>query len=143
MDSKKFFSQIRSIIREEIEYALDKKMKNGKKSDVDTISHGMSLYKETNKKVSENTTPKKKPLNSNFNSINDILEETRRTLQESSDMEQEFSFTADMAEGFGYQRGSTPIPHGYSQSEIPSEVMSALTKDYSALMKKIDEKKGR
>jgi hypothetical protein len=143
MDSKKFFSQIRSVIREEIEYALDKKMKNGKKSDVDVISHGMSLYNETNKKVSENTAPKKKPLNSNFSSINDILEETRKTLQESSDMETEFRFTADMAEGFGYQKNQGAIPQGYSSNEIPDDVMSALTKDYSALMKKIDEKKGR
>jgi hypothetical protein len=58
-------------------------------------------------------------------------------------MEDEFRFTADMAEGFGYDRGASVIPQGYSQQEIPTEVMSALTRDYSALMKKIDEKKGR
>ena len=35
------------------------------------------------------------------------------------------------------------IPNGYSKEDISEEVMSALTKNYSALMKKIDEKKGR
>ena len=72
-----------------------------------------------------------------------MLEETKRSLQESYDVEDEFRFTSDMAEGFGYDRNNTPIPQGYSKSEIPNEVMSALTKDYSALMKKIEEKKGR
>jgi hypothetical protein len=141
MNSKSFFSKIREIIREEIDYALEKKMGNKSKSnDIATLEHGMSLFKESNVKKETKKVPAK---NGKYGSIQDILDETRRTLQESSDMENEFRFTADMAEGFGYQRGSTPIPQGYSQSEIPTEVMSALTKDYSALMKKIDEKKGR
>ena len=38
---------------------------------------------------------------------------------------------------------SRAIPTGYSKEDISEEVMSALTKNYSALMKKIDEKKGR
>jgi hypothetical protein len=142
MNTKSFFSKIREIIREEIEYALDKKMANQKtkKSDISSLEHGLSLYKEvqTSKK---SVSPKQQK--TQFGSINDLLEETRRTLQESSDMDNEFHFTADMAEGFGYERGNSAIPHGYNSTEIPTEVMSALTRDYSALMKKIDEKKGR
>lgn len=142
MDTKKFLQEIRSIIREEIEYALDKKMsqKHTKKEAVSTINHGINLYKEqqTPKKVVKQKTQK-----TEFGSIQELLAETRRSLQESNEMEDEFRFTADMAEGFGYERGGAAIPQGFSQQEIPTEVMSALTRDYSALMKKIDEKKGR
>jgi len=144
MDSKKFFAEIRSIIREEIDYALEKRMKNTtKKSDMDVVSHGMSIYKETNKKVSESKTQKPKITNSKFNSINDILEETRRTLQESADMDEEFRFTADMAEGFGHTKQNAAIPNGFDVKQIPQDVMGALTRDYSALVKKMDEKSRR
>ena len=142
MDSKKFLQEIRSIIREEIEYALKKKVSQSqtKKDDISALKHGLSMYNEMQspKKVS-----KPKQQKNEFGSIQDLLVETKRSLQESYEMEDEFRFTADMAEGFGYERGATPIPQGYSQQEIPTEVMSALTRDYSALMKKIDEKKGR
>lgn len=142
MDSRKFLQEIRSIIREEIDYALTKKLsqKQSKKDDISTLKHGISMYNEsqTNKKV-----VKPKQQKTEFSSIQELLAETKRSLQESYEMEDEFRFTADMAEGFGYERGSAPIPQGFSQSEIPTEVMSALTRDYSDLMKKIDEKKGR
>lgn len=142
MDTKKFLQEIRSIIREEIDYALTKKLsqKQTKKDDISTLKHGISMYNEsqTAKKV-----VKPKQQKSEFGSIQELLAETKRSLQESYEMEDEFRFTADMAQGFGHERGVTPIPQGYSQQEIPSEVMSALTRDYSALMKKIDEKKGR
>ena len=140
MDSKKFFTKIREIIREEIEYAIDKKMTQNKKTDRATLEHGMTLYKE-----SQGTKPKSKPKNSvsGFNSIQDILEETRRTLQESTDMEEEFRFTSDMAEGFGVQRNGGFVPQGFTEDQVPDTVMKALTRDYSALVKKMDEKKGR
>jgi len=142
MDTKKFLQEIRSIIREEIEYALKKKVTQSqpKKDDISTLKHGLSMYNETQ-------TPKKvvkpKTQKTEFGSIQELLAETKRSLQESHEMEDEFRFTADMAEGFGYERGGGAIPQGFSQQEIPTEVMSALTRDYSALMKKIDEKKGR
>ena len=142
MDTKKFLQEIRSIIREEIDYALDKKMskKQPSKDDISTLKHGLSMYKELQeqKKVT-----KPKSQKTQFGSIQELLAETKRSLQESHEMEDEFRFTADMAEGFGYDRTGAAIPQGFSQAEIPSEVMSELTRDYSSLMKKIDEKKGR
>lgn len=142
MDTKKFLQEIRSIIREEIDYALTKKIsqKQTKKDDISTLKHGISMYNEsqTAKKA-----VKPKQQKSEFGSIQELLAETKRSLQESYEMEDEFRFTADMAEGFGYERGGSVIPQGYSEQEIPTEVMSALTRDYSSLMKKIDEKKGR
>ena len=47
MDTKNFFSKIREIIREEIEYAIDKKLTQNKKTDKSTLEHGLSLYKES------------------------------------------------------------------------------------------------
>ena len=142
MQTKDFFSKIRAIIREEIEYALDKKLtqKQQKKTDVSAINHGMTIYKEQQE---PKKTVKPKTKKTEFGSIQELLAETKRSLQETYEMEDEFSFTADMAEGFGYERRGAAIPQGFSQQEIPTEVMSALKRDYSALMKKIDEKKGR
>lgn len=142
MDTKKFLQEIRSIIREEIEYAIEKKInqKQTKKDDISTLKHGLTMYNEMHS-TKKQTKPKTNK--TEFNSIKDLLEETKRSLQESYEVEDEFRFTADMAEGFGYERGSSAIPQGYKSSDVPEEVMSALTKDYSALMKKIEEKKGR
>jgi hypothetical protein len=40
-------------------------------------------------------------------------------------------------------RGSiNMVPEGYSETEITPEVSKALTRDYSALMSKLNEKKG-
>jgi hypothetical protein len=142
MNTKNFFTKIREIIREEIEYALEKKIsqKQTKKDDISALKHGLSMYTESQspKKIT-----KPKPQKSEFGTIQELLAETKRSLQESYEMEDEFRFTADMAEGFGRERSESVIPQGYNKSDIPNEVMSALTRDYSALMKKIDEKKGR
>ena len=139
MDSKVFFSKIREIIREEIDYALNKQINENKKSEKDILLKGLKMIKESEK-------PKKvqkKQDYSDMNSIQDILNQTRISLQESMDFDDEFHFTSDMAKSFGLQNDSGVIPNGYSKEQIPEEVMTALTKDYSALMKKIDEKKRR
>lgn len=135
MDSKVFFSKIREIIREEIDYALSKK-NNVKKEQTEALLQGIRMIKESEKKKPVVKTNKQ---STRFNSIQDILNETKRTLQESSDLESEFRFTSDTVEPTNH----AAIPNGMSSEYIPDEVMSALTRDYSSLMKKIDEKKGR
>lgn len=139
MDSKVFFSKIREIIREEIDYALNKQMNENKKSEKDILLQGLKMIKESEK-------PKKvqkKQEYSNMNSIQDILNQTRMSLQESMEMDDEFHFTSDMAKSFGLQNDSSAIPNGYAKEDVPEDVMKALTRDYSALVKKMDEKKGR
>lgn len=133
MDSKVFLTKIREIIREEIEYALSKK-NNTKNEQTEALLHGIRMIKE-----SQNNKKSVKNQNTKFNSIQDILNETKKTLQESVDLENEFSFTSDMIQ----PNNHAAIPNGMSSEYIPDEVMSALTRDYSSLMKKIDEKKGR
>lgn len=133
MNAKSFFSKIREIIREEIEYALEKKINE------------QSIGRMVETKVVQN--PKKsvkKPTSSgNYSNIQDLLDETRRSLQESMEYDDEMMFTSNMAQNFSGRQTNSVIPNGYSKEDVPDEVMSALTKNYSALMKKIDEKKGR
>ena len=81
--------------------------------------------------------------NNSFSNIQDLLNETRSSLQESMEYDDEMVFTSDMAKNFNSAHQNNVIPNGYSKEDISEEVMSALTKNYSALMKKIDEKKGR
>ena len=145
MDTKNFLKEIRSIIREEIEYALEKKLKTTKPAS-ESIKHGLSLYKEA---AQRSVTPKKvkpqqKPSNDKFSSVQDILNETRRTLEESVRYDEEFggnelSFTTDSLNAFARPTHGA-IPQGVDPNELTPEVANALTRDYSALMAKIQEK---
>jgi hypothetical protein len=137
MDTKNFLKEIRSIIREEIEYAMKKQQNESKKKSTNESMHqGLSMYQKAEKPVQK----KKTQPSGNFSSIQDILNETRRTLEESSDMESEFRFTSNDLNAYSNQHGA--IPSGVDPSQVAPEVASALTRDYSALMAKINEKKG-
>ena len=133
MNTKSFFGKIREIIREEIEYALEKK--------INEQSIGKMIESKITQKPKKSV---KKPISSgDYSNIKDLLNETRRSLQESMEYDDEMMFTSDMAQNFNGIKQNSVIPNGYSKEDVPEEVMSALTKNYSALMKKIDEKKGR
>jgi len=165
MDTKGFLKEIRSIIREEIEYALEKKLTESKKKPVkETIDHGVSLYKQAvvgasknqAKQVKQQPQVKRKPTSTGkYSGIQDILEETRRSLQESYtsdeysvdgyDGGQEMYFDTNSLNAFAAERMGTvsAIPSGINPNQLAPEVAQALTRDYSALMAKINEKKGR
>lgn len=132
MNSDKFFQKIRSIIREEIEIALDSSIKNSKKENDIKLKKDVSetkLFKKSNEKVSE------------FSSIQDILNETKRSLQESYESDYDDINLSGMYNKDINQNNN--IPSGMNGEEIPSNIMNALNRDYSKLMQKIDEKKGR
>lgn len=140
MSLDKLLKQIRSIIREEIEYALDKKLNESKKKDDrEVLNHGMNLMKEIGipKKQPQVT---KKPVRTG-NSIQDILNETRMSMEAAmgEDEYPTMRFTTDSIIG---TNGISGIPDGVDPSELTPEVSKALTRDYSALMAKINEKKG-
>lgn len=151
MDAKKFLKEIRTIIREEIEYALERKMNSKQSKPVkETIDHGISLYKQAVK----SSQPKKKPTsNGKLNSIQDILNETRMSMEAAmnedygyGDNDQELRFDTNSLNAFASMRDHGQIdatPSGVNPSEVTPEVRQALTRDYSALMAKINEKKGR
>jgi soluble cytochrome b562 len=141
MDTSKFLKQIRSIIREEIEYALDKKMNESKKKDdVKTLSHGMNLMKEIGVIKKQQSTNKVKSSKTGLSSIQDILNETRMTMEAAMDDDYpEMRFTSD---SIYTGKNNNMVPEGYSESDVTPEVSKALTRDYSALMAKLNEKKG-
>lgn len=162
MDTKRFLKEIRSIIREEIEYALEKKLTETKKKPVhETIDHGVSLYKQavagaSKKQTKQQPQVKKKPTaTGKYAGIQDILEETRRSLQESYasddysidgyDAGREMHFDTNSLNAFAAERTGTvnAVPAGVNPNQLAPEVAQALTRDYSALMAKINEKKGR
>ena len=149
MDTKNFLKEIRSIIREEIEYALEKKLKSTKPAS-ESIKHGMSLYKEATQQVGlpkkTQSSVKQKQSNKNSSMVQSILNETRRSLEESVRYDDEFggneySFTTDSLNAFA-RPSHGAIPQGVDPNELTPEVANALTRDYSALMAKINEKKG-
>lgn len=153
MDTKSFLKEIRSIIREEIEYAMDKRLKESQKKPVqETINHGVSLYKQATSGMVQKTQPKKKQSvgNAKFSAVQDILEETRRSLQENYDPNnydggEEMFFNSNSLNAFANDRSGiiNATPSGVNPNEVAPEVAQALTRDYSALMAKINEKKGR
>ena len=151
MNTKSFLKEIRSIIREEIEYALDKRLTEQKKVDVQkTVNHGMSLFKEAQQSVQK---PKQKvqqkPSSGKLNGIQSILEETRRSLHENYNVDdyeegRTLSFDTNSLNAFANERHGNvgAIPSGVNPNDLAPEVSKALTRDYSALMAKINEKKG-
>lgn len=146
MDSKKFFGKIREIIREEIDYALDKKLANSNTKNTvvrETKSRDAELIERAKSVVnSKNKSPK--VTNQKYSNINDLLEETRRSLSENYMTDDDtMYFDSHSAESFFNDRTSAAIPNGVSPNDVPKDIMSALTRNYSDLMKKIDEKKGR
>lgn len=139
MDSKKFFTEIRKIIKEEIHLAL-------KKKDVDNItpitdfkkdiSHGMKLQNEVRNHTNSNVI---KP------TLQDLLNETRTEMLNG---DKTISFTSVDAQTFGYgdfRRPQPAIPtvdiDGRPVQNLNPSLATALTKNYSELMKVIKDKK--
>jgi hypothetical protein len=133
----KLLKQIRMIIREEIEYALEKRLDESiKPKQKEALQHGMNLMKEVSNK--------KQPAKTKTGlSIQELLNETRMSMESSMYDEEEYPTMR-----FNSSMVSTPnidnmVPQGYSSSEITPEVEKALTRDYSALVAKMNEKSGR
>ncbi len=145
MSLDKLLKQIRVIIREEIEYALDKKINESKNNtrDKKTLEHGMSLMKELSTiKKPQQEKKQIRPSKSGLTSIQDILNETKMSMESAmmDDDYPEMRFTTDSI--LGGRNNINMVPDGYSSEEITPEVSKALTRDYSALMARLNEKKG-
>ena len=147
---------IRKVVREEI--------KRGVTEAIQEAMNPKTDHKKVMKQGMKNVQPvhEKKQFVKDNPMLNDILNETAMTLGNTQETtEQEVSFTSQNAQGFnrsnlanmmGYedftpqgQRQSvaqqTAQSMGMSMDDLPDAVSKALTKDYSGLMKKIDEKK--
>jgi len=149
MNSKSFVKILRKVIREEVKLAVKEILTEEKTDHNKVMSHGIDLHGLTE------SVPKKKKRKFSKNSmLNDILNETSGVTPDGPLVAQEYpsmgNFKSDMAESFGMPRQSQTLattdvngaPVNMSNEKVATTV-NAMTKDYSALMKAIDKKKGK
>jgi hypothetical protein len=161
MDSKTFATILRKVIREEIRMAIKQEL-------TEILQEGLQStiteMKQSSKPVSKTVTPSRKKSTAVFTDtpFADILNETE-PLRENQPMSNfrdmmtegmdEIRMTSRDAIGFGVMRQNmmqptaTPKvmedPETGKVYEVKPEVAAAMTRDYSALMKAIDAKKGK
>jgi hypothetical protein len=169
MDNNKFFKQLRQIIREEVEMAVHKEM-NYLYESLDKVSKRASTnqrvvteleskpaFKKANTKKA--TTFSSNPLindilnetaNSGFSNkdFHGILEEDYNPVQLGHDDFNEWPTMRNMSNiGMSSAPSAASVAprtdiDGRPVTELAPEVEQALTRDYSALMKAINKKKG-
>lgn len=160
MDSKSFVKVMRKLISEEVRKAVRAEMrillKEQKTDHKKSMTHGLQMYQEAR-------VPKSKPRKSDVtftkdSILNDLLNETAMTMNpgelygDTPMVSQDtLSFGSNDAQGFGMMRnGYTATPPVTDINNNPVDtsnekvaaVVDNITKDYSALMKAINKKKG-
>lgn len=143
MKSKEFIQVLRKIIQEEVQTAVRTEFNRARtsitESTTETPVHVKASKISEKRKYSENSM------------LNDILNETgtfsRNSLNESMSSEFDEWPTVSMNTLLNNRVASKPaVPltdlEGRPVTNIPKEVVNNITKDYSALMKAIDRKKG-
>lgn len=131
-------NMIRRVVREEIDYALKREIKELKESAQHTPILDSSPKNYTSTKTKTNK-KKKLPIQeyTKNQALNSLLNETAEDIQNGT----------SQSVGNGEAPASLETPFMSSQpipTEIlPEHIQSAVTRDYSSLMKAIDEKKGR
>ena len=152
MEAKSFVKLLRKVIREEVRSALKETLNERKVDHKKVIDHGMDLHNIASR-------PKKKKKSFTKNSIlNDLLNETANTADFGSmregplvmqDSYPNMDFKSEMAESFDMPRQPVALattdtngkPVDMSNEKV-AKTVNLMTKDYSALMKAIDKKKG-
>ena len=142
MKAESFVKLLRKVIREEVTHVVRNEMKSllqeKKTNHKKVINHGMNLNQMIEKKKYV-----KDPM------LNDILNSTS-PLRENTTM----NFNSNMAQSFKSMMTEEPnAPHVVPMTDINGKpvnvndqkvaaTVNAMTKDYSALMKAVDKKKG-
>ena len=141
MKAKVFEKLIRKIIREEIDYALSREIRNLKedlRSNTSIIEENKNLSLEQKSSLKEKImgqTPVKKHITQQYTSnstLNNLLNETAM-----GDTNLNSNMSPVSMEGEFNTIGDVPV------EAAPQEVVNAVTRDYSDLMKAIDSKKNR
>ena len=139
-----FVKLLRKVIREEVRNVIVKELKPIL-NEVNINKRDINLQ-EIADVPNIKTKPVMKKQYTKNTALNDILNETATTPPAEWNS---VNFRSDMAEAFGMQTSETPLAtkgiNGESidmNNEAVASTVSAMTKDYSALMKAIDKKKG-
>ena len=139
MKAKVFEKLIRKIIREEIDYALSREIRNLKedlRNSTSIIEENKNLSLEQKSSLKEKImgqTPVKKHINQQYTSnstLNNLLNETAM-----GDTNLNSNMSPVSMEGEFNTIGDVPV------EAAPQEVVNAVTRDYSDLMKAINKKK--
>ncbi len=142
MKAKTFENLIRRVVREEIDYALRREIKSLKEDLRDEIKPSIVEHTERMVEVPQQNSLKekimgKKPFKKqNFvgdSTLNDLLNETAAGDTNTQSAMAPVSLSEPFSSG-------APLP--MDTAGMPAEVASAVTRDYSSLMKAIDKKKG-
>jgi len=152
MDQTKFLTKLKQIVREEIRNVIKQEL-------TDILREGL---KPTISEMSQKTvTSNKNKVAFNENRYANILNETPAIQEQHDALEsynqlmaegiEELKFTSNQAQSFPMMRQSSKPtmdvpkimhdPETGKDFEVKPEVASALTRDYSALMKAMDSKK--
>jgi|TARA_R110001592_G_scaffold233105_2_gene490646 hypothetical protein len=144
MKAQGFVKLLRKVIREEVRNVIVKELKPIL-NEVNINKRDINLQ-EIADVPNIKTKPVMKKQYTKNTALNDILNETATTPPAEWNS---VNFRSDMAEAFGMQTSETPLAtkgiNGESidmNNEAVASTVSAMTKDYSALMKAIDKKKG-
>ncbi len=144
MKTQGFVKLLRKVIREEVRNVIVKELKPIL-NEVNIKKHDINLQDVLDTPKKPNQPVMKKQYTKNA-ALNDILNETASTPPEEWNS---MNFRSDMAEAFGMQSSNTPLAtKGINgeridmNNEAVATTVNAMTKDYSALMKAIDKKKG-
>ena len=144
MKASTFENLIRKVVREEIDYALQREIKtlkedlqgNLKPTIIETPQISETAKISLREKIMGNT-PVKQRLTHNFtanSALNDLLNETAMGDTNMESGNSPVSLSQPFASG-------APLP--MDTTGMPQEVANAVTRDYSSLMKAIIAKKGR
>jgi hypothetical protein len=144
MKASTFENLIRKVVREEIDYALQREIKtlkedlqgNLKPTITETPQISETAKTSLREKIMGNA-PVKQRLTHNFtanSALNDLLNETAMGDTNMESGNSPVSLSQPFASG-------APLP--MDTTGMPQEVANAVTRDYSSLMKAIIAKKGR
>ena len=154
MEQSKFINILRKVIKEEIRSVIKQELteilQEGLKSTINDISTKKSVTSITESPIKSS----KNKVQFKENKFAAILNETDRLTENKSAadyknlMTEDIVMTSKDAQGFGMQRNmkETAImadPETGKTLSVDPTIQKAMTRDYSALMKAIDNKKKR
>ena len=156
MDTKKLIKAIQLIIKEEVKKEVAKKEKSLRKSIIKELKNSQPKVVEKDPLDVDHIFEKKQePKSFTKNSmLNDMLNETAQGGEWRSINGGPQVFNSSQAQGWGGMNQQTPSvlqtaegrqvsTEQLQQTEAGQAVVNALTRDYSGLMKTINDKKGK
>ena len=161
MDSKTLIKALKIAVRDVIKEELTEILREGLQSTINEIKSTSPtlVSRTTSKPITE--TPVKNKVQFQRTGFANILNETTSMKDSSPSVSsfadlmnenyQDISFNSTDAQGFGMQRANQKSnapqvmndPETGKTFDVDPAVQKAMTRDYSALMKAIDKKKGR